>query len=237
MVIHCFIITRIFEHHSSLLCHKLAQGATITMMVAQHMPKEFAAMREEVLHAIFLYLHKSYDALDRSRGLEILEGYSMGTRDLCLFRRYWERLRVVARVGGYYREPFFGERGMTQGYPMFPTIFNVVVDSVVHHWESLAVEGSGADGRDDSSSDEAGHPERRTIGVHDDRRRRKEEGHTRMKVQAEFFYIDNGMVASTNPGWLNTAFDMLTGLFDRLELNRLSTKQWVLYAIHSGRSG
>ena len=31
-------------------------------------------MREEVLYVIFLDLHKAYDALDRSRCLEILEG-------------------------------------------------------------------------------------------------------------------------------------------------------------------
>ena len=33
---------------------------------------------------IFLYLHKAYDALERSRFLEILDGYGVGTRDLFL---------------------------------------------------------------------------------------------------------------------------------------------------------
>ena len=32
------------------------------------------ALRLEVLYVIFLDLHKAYDALDRSRCLEILEG-------------------------------------------------------------------------------------------------------------------------------------------------------------------
>ena len=59
-------------------------------------------MREEVLHIIFLDLYKAYDALDRSRCLEILEGYGVGTRFLHLLRRYWERLQMVARAGGYY---------------------------------------------------------------------------------------------------------------------------------------
>ena len=35
-------------------------------------------MREEVLYVIFLDLTKAYDALDRSRFLEILEGYGVG---------------------------------------------------------------------------------------------------------------------------------------------------------------
>ena len=32
---------------------------------------------------------------------------------------------------------------MTQGEPLSPTIFNVVVDSVVHHWISLVEGGVG----------------------------------------------------------------------------------------------
>ena len=47
---------------------------------------------------------------------------------------------MVARGGGYYRTGFKGTRGVTQGDPMSPTIFNVVVDAVVCHWVTLAVE-------------------------------------------------------------------------------------------------
>ena len=35
---------------------------------------------------------------------------------------------------------FKGERGVIQGDPLSPTIFNVVVDVVVRHWVTLAVE-------------------------------------------------------------------------------------------------
>ena len=60
---------------------------------------------------------------------------------------------MVARTGGYYGAPFHGYRGVTQGDPLPPTIFNVVVDTVVCLWKSLLVaerEGS------DSNSDKAG---------------------------------------------------------------------------------
>ena len=50
---------------------------------------------------------------------------------------------MVARAGGYYREPSCGEKGVTQGDPLLPTIFNVVVDAVVYHWESLVAEREG----------------------------------------------------------------------------------------------
>ena len=90
-------------------------------------------MREAVLHEIFLELHKEYDALDRSRCLEILEGYGVGPRALLILRRYWEWLNMVEPAGGYYEEPFRGERGVTLADPLLPTIFNVVVDAVFHH--------------------------------------------------------------------------------------------------------
>ena len=46
---------------------------------------------------------------------------------------------MVARAGGYYSAPFRGERGVNQGDQLSPTIFNVVVDTVVRHWEYLMV--------------------------------------------------------------------------------------------------
>ena len=41
---------------------------------------------------------------------------------------------MAARAGGYYGTAFGGERGVTQGDPLSPTLFNVVVDVVVRHW-------------------------------------------------------------------------------------------------------
>ena len=48
---------------------------------------QLTAIREEVLHAIFLDLHRVYDALDRSRYLEILEVCFVETRALLLLSR------------------------------------------------------------------------------------------------------------------------------------------------------
>ena len=46
------------------------------------------------------------------------------------------------------------------------------------------------------------------------------EGYTHLKAKAEFFYADNRMVASTNPGCLQTAFNMLTVLFNRVGMKK-----------------
>ena len=88
-------------------------------------------MKEEVLYVIFLDLHKAYDALDRYRILEILEGYGVGPRARRLLRTYWEKSTMVARAGGYYGTSFKVAMGVTQGDPLSPTIFNVMVDAVV----------------------------------------------------------------------------------------------------------
>ena len=39
-----------------------------------------------------------------------------------------------------------------------------------------------------------------------------------MMVKAVLFYSDDGMVASTDPGWIQSAFNNLMGLFDRVGL-------------------
>ena len=98
---------------------------------------------------------------------------------------------MVERAGGYYGTGFKGERGVTQGDLLSPTIFIVVVDAVVCHWVTLVVKESEIRGE-----------------------RVREDRH-----QAPLFYADNGMVASSNPRWLQWAFTTLVGLFDRVGLD------------------
>ena len=43
-------------------------------------------------------------------------------------------LLMVLCIGGYYGTAFQSFWGMMQGEPLYPTIINVVVDSVVRHW-------------------------------------------------------------------------------------------------------
>ena len=148
-------------------------------------------MREEVLYVIFLDLTKAYDALDRSRSLEIHKGYGVGVRVRSMLREYWDRTRMVTRAGSYYGKGFKGGRGVTQGDPLSPTIFNVVVDAVVRHWLTTAVTEA------------------------EKRRDRGREG----RHQAALFYADDGMLASSDPQWLQWAFTQLVGLFDRVGLN------------------
>ena len=97
---------------------------------------------------------------------------------------------MVARAGGYYGMAFKGERGVTQGYPLSPTLFNVVVDTFVHHWVKGVIVDADAWGE---------------LG--------KEGRH-----QAELFYGDDGMVDSSDPRLLQGSFNTLVSLFDRVGL-------------------
>ena len=139
---------------------------------------------------IFLELTKAYDALDRSRCMEILEGYGVGPNARRLLTTYWRRLTMLARAAGYYRTAFGGERGVTQGDLLSPTIFNVVVDAVVRHWMNGLVDEAEAKG-------ETGRE-----GRH----------------QSAIFYADDGMVILSDPAWLQGAFTALVAIFDRVGL-------------------
>ena len=64
---------------------------------------------------------------------------------------------MVTKAGGYYRSEFQVSRGVTQGEPLSPTIFIVVMDAVVRHWIAVIVEsaekrsGRGQEGRHQNS--------------------------------------------------------------------------------------
>ena len=132
-------LTTGLQLHDAL--HGFWEGCgTGTATLEANLLQQLAAMREEILYVIFLNLTKAYDALDRSRSLEILKGYGVGGRVWKMLREYWERTTMVARAGSYYGKGFKGGRGVTQGDPLSPTIFNVVVDAVVRHWLTIAVQ-------------------------------------------------------------------------------------------------
>ena len=97
---------------------------------------------------------------------------------------------MMARAGGYYWADFTGAQGVTQGYPLHPIFFNVVVDTVVRHWVMAMAE------------------------VAEERDEHGQEG----RHQNALFYADNVIVASSDPQWLQGAFSTLVSLFDRVGL-------------------
>ena len=97
---------------------------------------------------------------------------------------------MVTKVRGYYGSVFQGSRGMTQGDPIYPTIFNMLVDVVVRHWVAVMVENA---------------EERSGRGQED-------------RHPNPLFYAYDGMVASLDPRWIQGALSTLVGLFNRVGL-------------------
>ena len=97
---------------------------------------------------------------------------------------------MVTREGGYYGRAFQGAFGVTQVHPVSSTIFNVVVDAVVHNWVTVV-----------------------TAGVEERVKHGKEGRH-----QAALFYAGDGVVVSSDTRCLQGAFNTLVGLFGRVGL-------------------
>ena len=76
LILNCRFTASI-TYHDSLHGFQAVRG-TGTATLEVKLLQQLAAMREEVLYVIFLDLTKAYDALDRSRCLDILEGYGVG---------------------------------------------------------------------------------------------------------------------------------------------------------------
>ena len=81
---------------------------------------------------------------------------------------------------------------MKQGHPLSPTIFNVVVDAVVQYWVEDMVERAGG-------QDRCGREGRHKNAL---------------------FYADDGMLASSDPRWLQGAFSTLVGMYDPEDLRK-----------------
>jgi len=130
--------------------------------------------------------------------LTILEQYGVGARSIWLLRQFWDQQQIVARQGGFYRDPFRATcGGVTQGNIIFPTIFNVVVDAIVQYWLSLVI--------DDSSEVDG-------LG---------------MMVQEwlVLFYVDDGLIASRNAEWLQMVIERLWSYSSALGYGRILTRR------------
>ena len=47
---------------------------------------------------------------------------------------------MVDRDRGYYGPPFKGYRRVTHVDPLSPTLFNVVMEAIIHHWVAVVAE-------------------------------------------------------------------------------------------------
>ena len=125
---------------------------------------------------------KAYDSLDRGWYMDILMGY-------CL-QRFGDEQVVVPKMGRFYGRTSGTERRVTQGDLVSPTIFKILVDTVLR---VVLIEICG--------SQEAQHWLGWEAGDHN-----------------IVLYADNGHIAGYNPIWVQTMLTVVVRMFERVGL-------------------
>ncbi len=129
--------------------------------------------------------------------MEILKAYGVGPKLLRLQNSFWENAKLVCRARGCYGSPFAAKRGVTQGGPLSSLMFNVCVDAVVREWLHQVLGDDNTHG-----------------GIGDD--------------DAEWlvaFYIDDGLVASRDPVWLQSSSDVLVSSLNVSDSSQMHQRQ------------
>ena len=85
----------------------------------------------EPLFQVFIDVWKAYDFLYIWRYMELLRGYGLESNLHWLLQRFLDGQKVVPKDAMYIGWLFRTGRVVTQGYPFYPTIFNILVEVVV----------------------------------------------------------------------------------------------------------
>jgi hypothetical protein len=175
------------EYHDSLHGFRARRG-TGTAVLEAKLFQQLATLHQVPIFEVFIDLKKAYDSVDRERLLDTLSSYGVGANMRRVLSGFWEQQVIVARQSGFYGTPFRATRGETQGDPASPTLFNVLVDSVVRYWLTLVQEDDGS------------------------------EGVSAVIEQLTLFYADDGLIGARDSDWLQRALTCLVDLFERVGL-------------------
>ena len=186
---------------SSIKFHDCLHGflsgrGTGTATTEVKLTQQLAYLEQAPLYGIFIDLKKAYDAMDRERCMEIMRGYGVGPNILRLIQFFWDNAELVCRASGVFGRPFKARRGVPQGGPVSPRIFNIMVDAIVREWlrqvlgDKAAIEGIGEE----------------------------------VWRFLAAFYADDGLIQSRDPVLLQSSFNILIALFDRVGLKTNTTK-------------
>lgn len=93
--------------------------------------QQLAFAEQYPLYGIFVDLREAYDAVERGRCLEVMRDCRVGEKVLRLIYRFWRDAWLACRANRHYGRPFKARRGVMQGGPLTPTIFNLMVDAIV----------------------------------------------------------------------------------------------------------
>ena len=153
--------------------------------------QELASVDQDPILLVLLDLKESVQQPRSRETTKNLRGLWVDTKPWGLHAEIWLRQELVTRQNGFHAPQLLATRGNPQWGLAFPTLLNVAVDIVFHHWMSLTVE-------DESATHEG----------------------LRIAVGwcMGVFYEYYGTIGSRDPEWLQEAINVLIGLFIRVRL-------------------
>jgi hypothetical protein len=89
----------------------------------------------------FLDLRKAYDLVPHERLFYKLKKFGLGDKMVNFIRRMYDNTYMRVRVNNRLTEPFKYERGVRQGCPTSPLLFNIYINDILDNISPLAVEG------------------------------------------------------------------------------------------------
>jgi hypothetical protein len=131
-----------------------------------------------------------------------MTGYGVGPKLLRLQKYFWDQAKMVCRAGGSFGKPFAAFWGVMQGGPLSSLIFDVCVDAVIREWLCRTIDKEAAGGFFSVACKE---------------------------IVA--FFVDNGLVGSRDPIWLQSALDILVTLFEGISLQMNPDKTKVVTCV------
>ena len=110
-----------------------------------NLAQELVSVDHDPLFLVFFDLRKAYDTVDWYHLIHTLEGYGVVPRMCRLLKTFWDHQQVVPRYNGYHGPAFPYTRVTTQSGLVSLTLFNVVLDNVIHTWLAIIVEDQRVD--------------------------------------------------------------------------------------------
>ena len=129
MIIHKRMMSSV-EFHESIHGFRTNRG-TSTAIINIKLRMQLAKREKNPLYMVFLDVKKAYDTIDRQRTINMLGKYGLGERTCKLIKNMWEEDIIIPKQQMFYGKSFNAERGVKQGDIMSPTIFNIIIDSIV----------------------------------------------------------------------------------------------------------